>query len=231
MTVKIKICGIQTLEAAQAASEAGADFLGFNFVKISNRYITPGRAKKIIDELNNYLCHCEFQTKQSRFNRDRRTSFAMTNRPKVVGVFKNENIKKVYELIKLLNLDYVQLHGDESPEYISSIYGAGVIKSFSLDADFDIDETIKKIYKYRADYFLLDRKVQGRGKGLNLKKVVQLISLFSIFLAGGLTPENISRILSIAKPDAVDVAGGVEENNKKDILKIIQFIKLAKNYE
>lgn len=228
MTIKIKICGIQTLAAAQAASDAGADFLGFNFVKISNRYITPGRAKKIIDELNNYLCHCEFQTKQSRFNRDRRTSFVMTNRPKVVGVFKNENIKKVYELIKLLKLDYVQLHGDESPEYISSIQDAGIIKSFSLDADFDIEETIKKINMYRADYFLLDRKVQGRGKPLNLKKVVQLTSLFSIFLAGGLTPENINRILSIAKPDAVDVAGGIETDEGQDLKKIKEFIKKVK---
>ncbi len=57
--VKVKICGIKSTEEAQAAFNAGADFLGFNFVKISNRYITPGRAKKIIDKLNNYLCHCE----------------------------------------------------------------------------------------------------------------------------------------------------------------------------
>ncbi len=220
MKVKVKICGIQTLEAAYAASDAGADFLGFNFVPISNRYITPGRTKRIIDELNNYLSH-----------KDRRTSFAMTNKPKIVGVFKNENIKRVHELIKLLKFDYVQLHGDESPEYISLIQDAGIIKSLSLDADFNTQKIIKKMKKFKADYFLLDRKVQGRGKTLNLRKVTKLISLFPIFLAGGLTSENVSRVLSIAKPYAVDVAGGVEVNNKKDRKKIIQFIKIVKIYE
>ena len=206
MKVKVKICGIQTLEAAQAASDAGADFLGFNFVRSSKRYIEPKKAKEICSQLR-------------------------SNSINIVGVFQNEKFDVVNKLVSSLKLDYVQLHGNESPEYISLIQGTGIIKSFSLDADFDLEETMKKISKYKADYILLDRKKQGRGELLNLDKVSRLTKLFPIILAGGLYPENVSRVLSIAKPYAVDVAGGVEVNGKKDKEKIVQFIKLAKNYE
>ncbi|OGG19850.1 hypothetical protein A3D03_00305 [Candidatus Gottesmanbacteria bacterium RIFCSPHIGHO2_02_FULL_40_13] len=245
MTIKVKICGIQTLEAAQAASDAGADFLGFNFVRSSKRYIRLETAKEIIEELKmEYSCHCEPRAKQSRPNvlkpngiaAVRCTSdLAMTTnhrlQVKTVGVFQNEKLDLANKLISYLKLDYVQLHGNESPEYISLIQGTGIIKSFSLDADFDLEETMKKISKYKADYILLDRKKQGRGELLNLDKVSRLTKLFPIILAGGLYPENVSRVLSIAKPYAVDVAGGVEVNGKKDKEKIVQFIKLAKNYE
>ena len=206
MKVKVKICGIQTLEAAQAASDAGADFLGFNFVRSSKRYIEPKKAKEICSQLR-------------------------SNSINIVGVFQNEKFDVVNKLVSSLKLDYVQLHGNESPEYISLIQGAGIIKSFSLDPDFDMEKTVKKINKYKTDYILLDREKQGRGELLNLDKVSRLTKLFPVFLAGGLTPENVSRVLSIAKPYAVDVAGGVEVNGKKDKEKIVQFIKLAKNYE
>lgn len=202
MKVKVKICGIQTLAAAQAASDAGADFLGFNFVSASKRFISPGRAKNIIKKMPSSIAR--------------------------VGVFMDAELKEVNNLTDYLKLDYIQLHGDESPEYISLIQDAGIIKSFSLDADFDTEKIIKKMKKYKADYFLLDRKVQGKGKPLNLRKVMKLTSLFSVFLAGGLTYENISRALSIVKPYAVDVAGGIETDGGQDLKKIIQFIKIVK---
>lgn len=219
-TVKVKICGIRRLESALVSVEAGADFLGFNFVKGSKRFITSGRAKEIINELNNYyLCHYK----------DRRPWFAMTNRPKLVGIFKNENIKRVNERIKLLKLDYVQLHGDELPEYISHIKEAGIIKTFSLSPNFDVQETIKAMKKYKIDYFLLDREVQGRGKLLNLDKVRQLTAVFPVFLAGGLTADNVTRSIQRAQPYAVDVASGIETKDREDLEKITGFIISVKN--
>jgi phosphoribosylanthranilate isomerase len=205
MKTKVKICGIKTLEVAQSSIIAGAGFLGFNFVPTSKRYIQPEKAKAIIDKLS-----------RSAIN---------------VGVFRDEKLEMVNQLIDYLNLDDVQLHGNESLEYVNLIENAGIIKTFSLDADFNIEETINKMKKYNVDYFLLDRKERGRGELLNLDKVRELTSNFPIILAGGLTPENVAEAVRLAKPHVVDVAGGVENDGQKDKNKIIKFIKNAKQYD
>lgn len=197
--MKVKICGIQTLEAARASIDAGADFLGFNFVPISQRYINPEIAKKICSRLR-------------------------LSNIKIVGVFQNEKMDVVNKLINYLKLDYVQLHGDESPKYIGSIQEAGIIKTFSLPFDFNVEETIKKMKNYDVDYLLLDREEQGRGKVLNLNKVRELTLIFPIILAGGLTIDNIQKTIGIVEPFAVDVAGGVESDGIKDGFKIKEFI-------
>lgn len=205
MKIKVKICGIKTLEAAQASILAGVDFLGFNFVPTSKRYIDPVKAKTIIDK------YC-----RSAVN---------------VGVFQDENLETVDKLINYLRLDFVQLHGTETPEYIDSIKNAGIIKTLSLDADFNIEGTKKKMKVYNVDYFLLDRKTQGEGELLNSDKARELASFFPIILAGGLTAENISEAVALIKPSVVDVAGGVETNGIKDKEKIIQFIRNVKQYD
>lgn len=205
MNVKVKICGIKTNEAAQAASDAGADFLGFNFVPSSKRYIRLEKAKEIIDDLLGTVAK--------------------------VGVFMDADISEVNKLINYLKLDYVQLHGNELPDYVERIENAQVIKTISLPADFNVEETIKKMKKYRVDYFLLDREIQGRGELLNPKKVCELTSVFPIILGGGLTVENVVNIVQLTKPQIVDVAGGVETNGAKDLEKIKKFIKNAKKYD
>lgn len=205
METKVKICGIETLEAAQAAFDAGADFLGFNFVPISKRFIDSTIAKKIINALPESVMK--------------------------VGVFMNEGLERINQLVSYLGLNFVQLHGSESPEYSRSLKNVGVIKTFSLGTDFDVEETIQKMKKYYADYFLLDRQVQGEGESLNPDKVRQLTATFPIILAGGLTVENVADMVRLTKPQIVDVAGGVETDGVKDAKKIIQFIKNAKMYE
>lgn len=201
--MKVKICGIQTLDAAQAAFDAGADFVGFNFVPISKRLIDSEVAKRIIDGLPKGILK--------------------------VGVFMNENLLRINKLVNYLTLDYVQLHGNESPDYIARIHNAAVIKTFALLSDFDVEETMEKMKTYKADYFLLDREVQGRGELLNLKKVERLTSVFPMILGGGLTPENVADAVKSAKPQAVDVAGGVETDGEKDKDKIIKFIQEVRN--
>ncbi len=106
MKTKVKICGIRTLEAAQTAVDAGADFLGFNFVKTSKRYIEPEKALEIIKLIKSKV--------------------------KTVGVFQDEKAETANEIALLLNLDFVQLHGVENSEYIKSIK-VPVIKSIILD--------------------------------------------------------------------------------------------------
>lgn len=205
MKVKVKICGIKTLEAAKNSIPAGADFLGFNFVPVSKRYIRPAEAKKIIDELPKSVMK--------------------------VGVFRDTDISEINNLINFLGLDYVQLHGNKSREYLDLIKGARIIKTLSLFSDFDIEETKKKMKKYDVDYYLLDREVQGRGELLNPERVRELTSLFPIILAGGLIVDNVADYIHLTKPIAVDVAGGVETNGEKDREKIIKFVKEAKQYD
>lgn len=203
MKVKVKICGIRTIEAAHEAYKSGADFLGFNFVPRSDRFIDQEKAKEIIGSLPREV--------------------------KVVGVFQNESIENIKKSIANLKLDFVQLHGQESFSYHVLTQYSGVIKTFSLLPDFDIDKTILKMQKYDADYFLVDRIDQGRSISLDPERVRGLTNYFPIILAGGLTSENVSKAVRIAHPVVVDVAEGVETDGKQDLEKIREFIRRAKS--
>lgn len=190
--IKVKICGIRTLDAALVAVNGEADFLGFNFVPTSKRYISPSKALKIINKVRGKV--------------------------KIVGVFQNADIGKVKKIACDLNLDFAQLHGNESNHYINNV-GIPVIKSVAVD-----DE----LSKNRAKYFLLDRIERGKGQMINLNKASKLAHEFRIFFAGGLNPENVTKVIDKVQPFAVDVAGGIEKNGVQDIEKIKKFIKNAK---
>ena len=201
MRVKVKICGIRTLEAAKAAISAGADFLGFNFVSASPRYIKPSEAYDIIGNLS--------------------------KNTKVVGVFANEKREKIMKLISHLKLDFVQLHGDEKPDECKLTHLAGVIKAFRLDPKFNDREFIDKVSAYDVDYIMVDRKING--EALDLYRVQRVSRAYRIFLAGGLTAENVKDAIRIVRPYAVDAASGIEMDGKQDINKIKKFITAAKS--
>lgn len=192
MNIKVKICGIRSLEIAEAAIMAGADFLGFNFVPASKRYISPSDAAKIIRVIERKV--------------------------KIVGIFQNARINEVNKIASGLELDYIQLHGNENNEYINKV-GLPVIKFITLD---DQPE------KIRADYFLLDRPKREKGKMVDLEKAHILAASFPLFYAGGLTPDNVSMVIKRVTPFAVDVASGIETNGIQDINKIKEFVKNAK---
>ncbi len=192
MKVKVKICGIRTLEAAQAAIDHGADFLGFNFVPSSHRYVKPRPAAEIINKVKGKI--------------------------QIVGVFQNEEASVVREIVKQLDLDFVQLHGQENSEYVKQI-GCRVIKAINSPSETS---------SYSVDYFLLDRVKQGEGKMVDVDKAKVAADKYPIFLAGGLTPENVASAVEKIQPFAVDVAGGVETDGVNDIQKIREFIKSAK---
>lgn len=192
MKTKVKICGIRTFEASQVAIDNGADFMGFNFVENSTRYIKPEKALEIIKLLKDKL--------------------------KIVGVFQDHEINYVNEIVGLLNLDFVQLHGVENNEYIKSVK-VPVIKSITMN------NNAKKI---KAKYLLLDRIKRGEGEMVDFKNAAKLASKFPIFLAGGLTPDNIAKAITNVRPFAVDVAGGIETNGFQDLEKLKLFIKNAK---
>lgn len=197
-TVKVKICGITNWSDARRATEAGADFLGFNFYRESPRYISPERARRIVRRL---------PTKVS-----------------AVGVFVNETEQNMLEIARTVGLKYLQLHGDESPEVVSKLRRSfSIVKAVRVRKSFRVAQLAK--FK-AASAILLDGFDShfrgGTGKTFDWSRARGTRSRRQrIFLAGGITAENARDAISIAKPYAIDVCSGIElAPGKKDPAKI-----------
>ncbi|MBI4374623.1 MAG: phosphoribosylanthranilate isomerase, partial [Deltaproteobacteria bacterium] len=178
------------------------DLLGFNFCPESPRYIKFEEAKKILEDIP----------------------------PSVrrVGVFVNAHYQIVRNVSLDLELDYLQFHGDELPTYCEQ-FSTPYWKAFRLRDERDL-ELMKK---YHCDYYLVDAYVESQrgGTGItgNWDLAREAKRRGKIFLAGGLTPENVEMALQVVKPDGVDVASGVESQpGKKDHEKMEEFIVRAK---
>jgi phosphoribosylanthranilate isomerase len=191
--VKVKICGITNWSDARWAVQSGADFLGFNFYAGSPRYIQPARARKIVQRLPKTIS--------------------------AVGVFVNETEEKVLETAHAVKLDYLQLHGDESPETVARLK-----RSLPVIKAVRVKTTLRstQLSRFRNATALLldgfDRNHRGgTGRTFDWKLVRRAVAGVPVFLAGGLTPENIGEAIRAAKPYAVDVCSGVEAKpGKKD---------------
>lgn len=204
--VKVKICGITNWTDARRAVAAGADFLGFNFYPPSPRYIPPAKARRIACRL--------------------------PARIKIVGVFVNETEEKMLEIARDVKLNYLQLHGDESPETVSRLKRSlPVIKALRVQESFRPAQLTR--FK-RASAFLLDgfqpRRYGGTGKTFDWGVARRAKRSGRIFLAGGLTPQNVAAAIRAADPYAVDVCSGVEARpGKKDPVRIIAMLRAVKN--
>jgi phosphoribosylanthranilate isomerase len=149
-----------------------------------------------------------------------------------VGVFVNRPLKEVQEIAQCCQLDFVQLHGEETPDYCQSV-GRPVIKAFRVGCDFSIE----KCKEYSADWILLDSFTPGQYGGTGITFDWQSIGSFAsqlpspVMVAGGLTPKNIGKAIFTLSPKGIDVSGGVETNGKKDAGKIQKFIIAARQAE
>jgi phosphoribosylanthranilate isomerase len=204
--VKLKICGITSWADARRACEAGADFLGFNFYLRSPRYIAPAKARKIIRRL--------------------------PRKVGVVGVFVNESEGKMLTIARTVGLGYLQLHGDESPAAVSRLkHSLPVIKAVRVRESFRPAQLAR--FKHATEILLdgFDRRRRGgTGKSCNWEVAKQAKLYGHIFLAGGLTPQNIAEAIRAAKPYAVDVCSGVESKpGKKDPQKLKQLARAIRN--
>lgn len=173
MKVNVKICGIRSMSAAKAAVDAGADYLGFNFVRESKRYIDPFAAMEI--------------------------SRRYRGKIKIVGVFQNENAQTVSEIAEFTGLDFIQLHGDEDEAYMKKI-SLPIIKSV---IDFDpnnlsvpeyllLDRAIRgtgaMVDFEKAKGIAAKRKIFFAG-GLtpeNVISVIQKVKPYAVDVAGGI---------------------------------------------
>jgi len=204
--VKVKICGITNFSDARRAVEAGADFLGFNFYRPSPRYISPAKARGIIRRL--------------------------PKRTIVVGVFVNEPDESMRKIARSVPLDFLQLHGEEPPELVSRLRAAlPVIKAVRVRNSFRPAQLARF---RRASAFLLDgfdrRRHGGTGKTFNWDVARLARREGRIFLAGGLTPENVADAIRAARPYAIDVCSGVESRpGKKDPARIAALMEAVKS--
>ncbi|MGE8079353.1 phosphoribosylanthranilate isomerase [Peribacillus loiseleuriae] len=195
----VKICGLSTLEAAQTAIDSGADYLGFIFAE-SKRKVTPIKAREIIRNLKGNV--------------------------KKVGVFVNESVEEISRIAEYAGLDIIQLHGTESQE-IASQLSLPVIKAITIHS---IEDLIQ-VQEWKTEYILLDlpkNQTAPIKKTLNWEEMKGKIPYSKhIFLAGGLSPENIETAVKLIQPYAVDVSSGVETEGTKDLAKIKAFIREA----
>jgi phosphoribosylanthranilate isomerase len=202
--VRIKICGITNPDDARLAAELGAHALGFIFYSKSPRWVEPVVAREIIKNL---------------------PPLVMT-----VGVFVDEEAGVVKEIAATAGLDWVQLHGQEPPEYCRALKRR-VIKGFRIKDAGSL--SLLPDYQGSVQAFLLDTykagTAGGTGETFDWALASQANALGPIILAGGLTPGNVARAIHAAQPAAVDVASGVEAApGKKDPEKLRAFFEAIK---
>jgi len=203
MSVKVKICGITNQADALAAAEAGADALGFMFFDQSARNLAIDNAAAIIKTLPPHVMK--------------------------VGVFVNPAEELVLRAIGECGLNLLQFHGDESPEFCTQ-FGIMSMKAFRIrDA-----VSLQALSKFPTDAWLLDayssKGLGGTGETFNWDLAITAKQSGKlIFLAGGLTPENVGEAVRRVNPFGVDVSSGVESApGKKDAAKVKAFIAAAK---
>jgi phosphoribosylanthranilate isomerase len=211
---RIKICGVTNPDDARAAVDAGADALGFNFYRSSKRFIEFDVARQIVE--------------------------TVPARVAKVGVFVNHSAREIQEAAEVLRPAYIQLHGDEPAELLSDLpVEIKIIRAYRCGA-----EGLKPLASYLEkcgslgrvpDAILLDADAAGAFGGTGQAADWSLISnqramlgVAPLVLAGGLTPANVGRAIAAVRPDAVDVASGVERQPRsKDHELVKQFAAAA----
>jgi phosphoribosylanthranilate isomerase len=199
MSVKVKICGITCVADGLAAAEAGADMIGLMFAEKSPRHISLKVAAEIASAVPPFVMK--------------------------VGVFVNPTEELVMRAISECGLSLLQFHGDETPEFCTQ-FGLMCMKAFRIrDA-----ESLKELPKFQTDAYLLDAYSPeargGTGEKFNWDLAIEAQKFGKpIFLAGGLTPENVADAVRKVNPFGVDVSSGVESApGKKDTAKVRTFI-------
>lgn len=213
MTTKVKICGTTNFEDAHCATEAGADLLGFIFYPKSPRRIEVAAAKAIVSTIRQ-------QTPPSQAS------------PQMVGVFVNESLENVLNIMTEIGLDLAQLHGDESQSFLHEANAAlsgrvyKALKANSVEVDAYISTGVPAL--------LLDANHPNLygGSGLRADESIasQVAQRCQLLLAGGLTPDNVAAAIRAVQPWGVDVASGVEAvPGRKDHQKVQHFVRAVRD--
>lgn len=206
--MKIKICGITRLEDARFCAGAGADYLGFIQHPESLRYVAPAAAREIIDWIYG---------------------------PEAVGVFVDVPAARVNDIAESVGFTMVQLHGSESPELCSEI-DRPIIKAIRVYPESTVEELSREMDRFtgRVAFFLLDTGKTGApggtGVAFDWDKAAVLADVYPLFLAGGLTPDNVAEAVEKVRPRGIDASSGLESApGVKDFEKLVQFFDAVRS--
>ena len=206
----VKICGVRSPEIARAVAGLGGDLLGLVFAP-SKRRVTVNQAEEVLTGLD--------ESERMRL--------------KVVGVFVNESPERINDIIDRLDLDYVQLSGDEPVETQAKLTRP-VIRALRLPAGLSFSDARLQADRYLdcqspARALLLDAHSPGAYGGTGVQSdwdlAARLAERYPVFLAGGLRPDTVERALDSVHPLGVDVSSGVETGGDKDRNKIRDFME------
>ena len=222
-TPKVKMCGISKVETIPAVVDAKPDYMGLVFAP-SKRQVTVDQAKTLVEELHKQYAN--------RYNRDAEQCSNQTlihqEFIKTVGIFVNETLENLVTIATEVNLDVVQLHGDEDEAFIQSLKertNVEVWKAVQIRSAADVEKWIDS----SADMLLFDayHKDERGGTG----EVFDWSSLDAFerpfMLAGGIDSTNVARAIRTVRPYGIDISSGIETNGVKDDEKIKAFTKIV----
>lgn len=204
----IKVCGIRSILDAELCIDAGVDTLGLNFWPGTPRYVPLGEARPI-----------------------RR---AIGSSAVVVGLFVDATLEEIRRMRDELELDWVQLHGDESPELLEALLPAAY-KAIRVPRDqgVDVASVMASCAQFGGDRILVDAAVAGMkggtGQTFDWNLVAEVARERKLILAGGLTNENVEEAIARVRPWQVDTASGVEQApGVKDAQKVRAFVEAVR---
>ena len=213
---EFKICGMRSLEHALAAADAGASMLGFVFVPGVRRRVPIEQAQQVISSLREIRgAEC----------------------PRIVGLFANQPLEEVNNIINRCELDFAQLCGDEPPSFWDNV-DSWVIRQVKVDDSIPRQEAVSDALRQidevvsRLHLTLLDKRVKGAlggtGHTFDWSIASEIAKRHPVFLAGGLAPENVRQAIDTVRPWGVDVSSGVETDGIKDTAKIAEFARIIR---
>lgn len=212
MSVQVKICGLNSLEAADAVARARADFAGLVFFGKSPRCVTTDRARELAVRLR--------------------------GGSRLVALFVDPDDAMLREVMAAVTPDFIQLHGKETPSRVHQIattFGRPVIKALPVAEAADL--AVARSYEDVAEYLMFDAKAPeaatrpgGHGAAFDWKILSAANFKRPWFLAGGLSPENVARAIRVSGAELVDTSSGVEDApGHKNSDKIAAFVSAARN--
>ncbi|WP_192715615.1 phosphoribosylanthranilate isomerase [Paenibacillus sp. OAE614] len=216
----VKICGLQDVEVLKSMVNLPVDYIGFIFAP-SRRRVTPEQAALLAAQLK---------------------AWKTPEIPQSVGVFVNPELEELAAIVEEAQLDVVQLHGQESPQFCREVkerLGTRVFKVLSVQSLNENSEASinHELYAGVIDGLLLDTfdPVYGGGSGSTFAweeipayRDWARAQGIPLFVAGGLLPSNVAELIDKYSPDGVDVSSGVESDGVKDIDKIAAFVGRVK---
>ncbi|MGC5324572.1 phosphoribosylanthranilate isomerase [Brevibacillus sp. SYSU BS000544] len=212
MTV-IKICGIKDAKTLELLSDLQVDYAGFVFAP-SKRQVTGEHARQLVEQASRY--------------------------PRLAGVFVNPALQEVSDVLEAVSLDVVQLHGDESTEFIEALKNKTNCQIWKAIRVQNCQQVLEAIGRYAllVDAFLLDAyhptQAGGTGERFSWEQISEVSESFGdkpFFVAGGISLENVDELLTRYAVSCVDISSGVETDQVKDPVKIRSFVERVRACE